>query len=117
MQRQALLSLLAGALSQACELPTDPIPNTISDGFGIRVQNADFPAVNGRYWNLFEAGGGDQHLYLSPTGAYAFDLTLNAGVISRGIIHAVINGEVSSSIERMNELETMLTQENTVSDL
>jgi hypothetical protein len=99
MQRQALLSLLAGALSQACELPTDPIPNTISDGFGIRVQNADFPAVNGRYWNLFEAGGGDQHLYLSPTGAYAFDLTLNAGVISKGIIHAVINGEVSNSIE------------------
>ncbi|CAH0058644.1 unnamed protein product [Clonostachys solani] len=97
MQRHALLSLLAGALSQACELPTEPISDTISDGFGIRVQNADFPAVNGRYWNLFEAGGGDQHLYLSPTGAYAFDLTLNAGVISKGIIHAVINGEYLAS--------------------
>lgn len=49
--------------------------------------------------NQWAAGGGDQHLYLSPAGAAANDLTLVNGVITQfnngKTIRAVINGEVS----------------------
>lgn len=89
----ALLS--AAAAVSACTPPTDPISNNITEGFGIQIQNASVPIIHNRYVNLWSAGGGDQHLYLSPAGDSAFNLTLVNGVISRGIIHAVINGEVN----------------------
>ncbi|KAL0938321.1 uncharacterized protein CTRU02_204931 [Colletotrichum truncatum] len=88
--------LSAAAVVSACTPPTEPLSNNITTGFRIQVQNPSAPIVHNRYLNLWAAGGGDQHLYLSPAGADAFDLTLVNGVISRGIIHAVINGEYTA---------------------
>ncbi|OHE93293.1 hypothetical protein CORC01_11436 [Colletotrichum orchidophilum] len=86
--------LLAAAVVSACTPPTEPLSNNITEGFGIQIQNASVPIIHNRYINLWSAGGGDQHLYLSPAGNSAFNLTLVNGVLSRGIIHAVINGEM-----------------------
>ncbi|KAF0326773.1 hypothetical protein K4K61_009935 [Colletotrichum sp. SAR11_59] len=97
MVSSLMLKLLAAAVGvSACTLPTDPVSNNITTGFGIQVQNPAAPIVHNRYMNLWSAGGGDQHLYLSPAGDAAFNLTLDNGVISRGIIHAVINGEYTA---------------------
>ena len=96
-QISALVLGQAAVAAAACVLPTAPLSNTIPQGFGVQVQNPAFPVIHNRFMNLFQAGGGDQHLYLSPAGASAFDLALNNGVIERGIIHAVINGEVGPS--------------------
>lgn len=97
MARQHIICGLAAAvLASACEIPTaPPLSNTIEEGFGLLIQNPDVPIIHNRFYNLEEAGGGDQHLYLSPAGAYAFDLTLNAGVITWGPrpLRAVIQGE------------------------
>lgn len=96
MQILALaLSLLAVAAS-ACDVPSEPVlTRNITEGFGIRVQNPEFPIVHNRFLNLWEAGGGDKHLYLSPAGEPSFDLTLTKGVLASDSIFAVINGEVS----------------------
>ncbi|GJC83393.1 hypothetical protein ColLi_06231 [Colletotrichum liriopes] len=88
--------LSAVAAVSACIPPTEPLSNNIPEGFGIQIQNASVPIIHNRYINLWSAGGGDQHLYLSPAGDSAFDLTLVNGVVSRGIIHAVINGEYTA---------------------
>ncbi|KAF4777691.1 hypothetical protein HER10_EVM0005870 [Colletotrichum scovillei] len=88
--------LSAAAVVSACTPPTEPLSNNITEGFGIQVQNASVPIIHNRYINLWSAGGGDQHLYLSPAGDSAFNLTLVNGVLSRGIIHAVINGEYTA---------------------
>ena len=94
--------LLVAALASSCEIPEEPLSNTITEGFGIRVQNPAFPIIHNRFLNVWEAGGGDQHLYLSPAGEYAFDLTLNEGVLQRGGISAVINGEVRSTVSAID---------------
>lgn len=86
--------LSAATLASACTIPGGTLSNNISQGFAIQVQNKDHPEIHNRLMNLWEAGGGDKHLYLSPAGDAASDLTLVNGVITRGIIHAVINGEV-----------------------
>lgn len=100
MKLSMVFSLLAGALTaSACEIPDEPpLSNTITEGFGIRVQNPAFPIIHNRYLNLNQAGGGDQHLYLSPAGNYSFDLVLTDGIIhwwgiNNKWIRAVINGE------------------------
>lgn len=95
-RRQLLSGLMAAAMAMACEIPEEPpLSNTITEGFGLVVQNPEFPVIHNRFYNLFEAGGGDQHLFLSPTGEYAFDLTLVNGVITWGPtpLRAVIQGE------------------------
>lgn len=95
MQRRFLSALMAAAAVSACEIPEEPpLSDTITEPFGVLVQSPEWPVIHNRYMNLFESGGGDQHLYLSPTGAYAFDLVLNAGVIEWNGVYAVINGEV-----------------------
>ncbi|TEA19772.1 hypothetical protein C8034_v008881 [Colletotrichum sidae] len=98
MQSSVVAKLLsaAAAVSACAPPPTEPLSDNIPAGFGIQVQNASAPVVHNRYLNLWAAGGGDQHLYLSPAGAAAFNLTLVDGVLSRGIIHAVINGEYTA---------------------
>lgn len=87
------------ASATACTLPPDTPTNNIPSGFAIQVQNASYPIIHNRFLNQWEAGGGDQHLYLSPAGASASDLTLVGGVLTQvrqggRIIRAVINGEV-----------------------
>lgn len=94
----ATLSLAAAAV--ACTPPTDTPSNNISEGFAIQVQNASYPEIHNRLLNQWAAGGGDQHLYLSPAGAPTSDLTLVDGIITQlnggKTIRAVINGEVSN---------------------
>ncbi|KAK2001543.1 hypothetical protein LX36DRAFT_628643 [Colletotrichum falcatum] len=96
-----LVTVLVGIISaagggSACVPPTEPLSNNILEGFGIQIQNVSIPVIHNRYINLWSAGGGDQHLYLSPAGDSAFNLTLVDGVISRGISHGVINGEYTA---------------------
>lgn len=103
MKLSTLLPLLTAAVASACDIPDGPpLSNNITQGFGVRVQNPEFPIVHNRYLNLEQAGGGDQHLYLNPAGKFAFDLLLTKGVIqwdgSSNTIFAVINGEVSLGI-------------------
>lgn len=96
MHRSIAYALVgAAAAVSACELPTGSLPNNITEGFAIQVQNVSYPEIHNRLMNLWSAGGGDQHLYLSPAGDAASNLTLVNGVITRGDIHAVINGEVN----------------------
>ncbi|KAM3458267.1 hypothetical protein MY3296_000473 [Beauveria thailandica] len=92
--------LSAGTTALACTLPTDTPSNSIAQGFAIQVQNASYPVIHNRLMNQWAAGGGDQHLYLSPAGAPANDLTLVNGVITQlnggKTIRAVINGEYTA---------------------
>lgn len=100
--------LAASTASLACVLPTDPLPNTISDGFAIQVQNASYPIIHNRLLNQWSAGGGDQHLYLNPAGNATSDLTLINGVITQPhdgqILRAVINGEVCLSLYQLVDI-------------
>ncbi|KFA80054.1 hypothetical protein S40288_10666 [Stachybotrys chartarum IBT 40288] len=94
-----LLSTLLVCLgvAAACTLPGDVLPNNITEGFAIQVQNASYPVIHNRLMNLWAAGGGDQHLYLAPAGTATNNLTLVNGVITRSNIRAVINGEYTAS--------------------
>lgn len=95
----SLIVIAAAATSMACVLPPGTLPNSIPEGFAIQVQNASYPAIHNRLLNQWSAGGGDQHLYLSPAGNATSTLTLVNGVITQlsngQTIRAVINGEVS----------------------
>lgn len=96
MRPSFVTSLLFTALTSGCEIPDEPaLSNNVTEPFGIRVQNASYPIIHNRFLNLDQAGGGDQHLYLSPFGNYSFDIVLSSGVIQWRDISAVINGEVS----------------------
>ncbi|KAI1081858.1 hypothetical protein F5B20DRAFT_533354 [Whalleya microplaca] len=95
----SLFILASVAITTACELPTDTLPNNITQGFAVQLQNASYPEVHNRMMNLWESGGGDQHLYLSPAGNATSALTLVDGVITFNeppLIRAVINGEYSA---------------------
>lgn len=100
------LAVFLGALATAlaCDIPGDTPSNTIAEGFAIQVQNASYPIIHNRMMNLWPAGGGDNHLYLSPAGDAASNLTLADGVINRGIIHAVINGEVCTALVEYHDM-------------
>src|SRR5690242_18935099 len=99
MQHFHVSALLAYAtVAAACTLPTTPLSNTITTGFGILIQNPTFPVIHDRYMDLNPAGGVDKHMFLSRVPEPAFDLVLTQGAIAQGIIHAVIGGEVSLSL-------------------
>lgn len=95
MSRFLISTSLAGAAA-ACVLPTNVLSNTITAPFAILIQNPAVPQVHNHHMNLDPAGGGDQHLFLNPVGLPHSDLTLQAGAIKFGGIHAVIGGEVRS---------------------
>ena len=89
--------LACAAVTTACVLPTDTLSNNITDGFGILIQNPEFPAIHDQYIMLEPAGGGDMHWFVGgqpPVGVSAFNLVLVDGVLEQGVIHAVIDGEV-----------------------
>jgi len=75
------------------------------------VQNTTYPQINNRFLNFWQAGGGDQHLYLSPAGTPVANLSLENGILQRApdgvlqklMVRAVINGEVSEPQERKRE--------------
>ncbi|KAK4663481.1 hypothetical protein QC763_608750 [Podospora pseudopauciseta] len=91
--------LVAGAAfaSAQCTIPTTPLSDDIPSHFRIQVQNASRPEVHNKYMNLFEAGGGDQHLFIGPVGEPTYDFTLVDGVVFnvRKNIRLVIGGEWS----------------------
>ncbi|KAM0272592.1 hypothetical protein ACHAQH_008623 [Verticillium albo-atrum] len=87
------LLLFAAAAAAQCTLPNTTLSTTITEPFGIQVQNPAFPEIHNRYLYLWESGGGDQHLYLSPAGVPATTLTLDAGILELGPLFAVIQGE------------------------
>ncbi|KAG9238908.1 WSC domain-containing protein [Amylocarpus encephaloides] len=94
MQRNLAAALLAFVTdSMACTLPTTTLSNTITEGFGLLIQNPAFPVIHDRYMNLAIAGGGDKHLFLSPVPEPAFNMVLGEGVLAQGGIHALIGGE------------------------
>jgi len=96
MQRKVISALATAAVVSAqCEIPTTPLSDTILSPFRVQVQNASYPQVHNSYMNLFEAGGGDQHLFVGPVGTPTYNLVLRDGVIGRGELNAVIGGEVS----------------------
>ena len=87
MQPLFISALLAGAaITTACVIPPGTLSNTITDGFGILIQNPAYPVIHDRYMNLDPAGGGDQHLFLDPVGDRTFNLVLNQGVLAQDII-------------------------------
>ncbi|ATY67185.1 carbohydrate-binding WSC domain [Cordyceps militaris] len=98
---RVLLAVSSAAAALGCTLPTDTPSTNIPQGFAIQVQNASYPVIHNRLINQWSAGGGDQHLYLSPAGnATGATLTLVAGVITQPnggkVIRAVINGEYTA---------------------
>ncbi len=97
----ALTLALALTIATACELPSSqPLSSNITEPFSLQVQNASFPEIHNHFLNLWNWGGGDQHLFVSPAGNSTSELTLVDGVITLPwdpIRRAVINGEVSPS--------------------
>ena len=89
--------LASAAAVSACTLPTTPLSSTMGP-IRVQIQNTSHPEVHNYYMNLFQAGGGDQHLFIGPVGVPTYDLVLRDGVIGRGVLNAVINGEVRQDL-------------------
>ncbi|KAI1265380.1 hypothetical protein F5Y18DRAFT_426981 [Xylariaceae sp. FL1019] len=85
------------AMSVACTIPTGPaLSNNITEGFSLQLQNASYPDIHNHYLNIWDWGGGDQHLFVSPAGNSTSELQLIDGVITlpwTPTLRAVINGE------------------------
>ncbi|KAK9413628.1 hypothetical protein SUNI508_11837 [Seiridium unicorne] len=80
----------------ACDIPGDTLSNSITKGFSIQLQNTSYPDVHNHFLNIWDWGGGDEHLFVSPAGNAMSELTLVDGVITLPwdpIRRAVINGE------------------------
>ena len=102
MQRS--LSLLLTSAAAAVSLGVVPggprLSNNITEPFALQLQNASYPNVHNHFLNIWDWGGGDQHLFVSPAGNYTKDLQLIDGVITLSNAfwnpprRAVINGEV-----------------------
>ncbi|CAJ2505104.1 Uu.00g124980.m01.CDS01 [Anthostomella pinea] len=91
-----LLLASAIAATRACDIPSDTLSNNITEGFAVQVQNASLPVVHNHYLNIWDWGGGDQHLFVSPSGNSTSALTLVDGVLTLPWDpprRAVINGE------------------------
>ena len=98
-----MLSLLVSSTlisaTLACTIPTTKLSNNIAQGFSIQIQNASYPNIHNHYMNLYSWGGGDQHLFVSPSGNATSELTLVDGVLTlpwNPIRHAVIDLEYNS---------------------
>ncbi|OTB03802.1 hypothetical protein M426DRAFT_73841 [Hypoxylon sp. CI-4A] len=93
----ALVASLASiATVLACDIPGDTLSNNITEGFSLQIQNASFPDIHNHFLNIWDWGGGDQHLFVSPAGNSTSELTLIDGVITLPWDpprRAVINGE------------------------
>jgi hypothetical protein len=97
-QSVALLLSSAIAASTACVIPVGPpLSNNITQSFSLQLQNASYPDIHNHYLNIWDWGGGDQHLFVSPAGNFTSELQLIDGVITLPWTpprRAVINGEV-----------------------
>ncbi|KAI1375706.1 hypothetical protein F4677DRAFT_114737 [Hypoxylon crocopeplum] len=96
MYRELVLALASAVAVMACDIPGDILSNSIAEGFSLQIQNASFPDIHNHFLNIWDWGGGDQHLFVSPAGNATSELTLVDGVITLPwdpIRRAVINGE------------------------
>lgn len=97
-QSLALFLTSAIAATSACTLPTGSVlSNNIAGGFSLQVQNASYPDIHNHFLNIWDWGGGDQHVFVSPAGNFTSELQLVDGVITLPWDpprRAVINGEV-----------------------
>ncbi|OTA56468.1 hypothetical protein K449DRAFT_161561 [Hypoxylon sp. EC38] len=96
MHRVFASVLTSAATVLACTIPSDALPNTLPQNFAVQIQNASFPDIHNHFLDLWDWGGGDQHLFVSPAGNTTSELTLVDGVITLPwdpIRRAVINGE------------------------
>ncbi|KAK6063949.1 hypothetical protein SCUP515_12043 [Seiridium cupressi] len=94
----------------ACDIPGDTLSNNITKGFSIQLQNTSYPDVHNHFLNIWDWGGGDEHLFVSPAGNATSELTLVDGVITLPwdpIRRAVINGEYEP---KDNTTEMFITQ-------
>ncbi|KAF3062111.1 hypothetical protein GL218_03784 [Daldinia childiae] len=90
------LILILAATILACDIPTSPLSNNIAESFALQIQNASFPDIHNHFLNIWDWGGGDQHLFVSPAGNSTSQLILVDGVITLPWDpprRAVINGE------------------------
>ncbi|KAI1160677.1 hypothetical protein F5B18DRAFT_498672 [Nemania serpens] len=96
-QSLALFLTSAIAATSACTLPTGSVlSNNIAGGFSLQVQNASYPDIHNHFLNIWDWGGGDQHVFVSPAGNFTSELQLVDGVITLPWDpprRAVINGE------------------------
>ncbi|KAI5868255.1 hypothetical protein GGS23DRAFT_592044 [Durotheca rogersii] len=96
LTRLSAATLGLASAAAACEIPPGELPNNIPGPFGVRLQNASYPQIDQQFLNIWDWGGGDQHLFVSPGGNATSELTLVDGVVTlpwdppRRI---VINGE------------------------
>jgi hypothetical protein len=99
-----VLITITNAQGNLCPPVTINQTPTLTTPFAIKVINASYPEIDQRLMNFWKAGGGDNHLYLSPAGDPVSNHTLVSGVLTntestwgppQGVrICAVINGEV-----------------------
>ncbi|KAK5626169.1 hypothetical protein RRF57_001884 [Xylaria bambusicola] len=101
--QQGLAFLLTSTVAavSACTIPGGPaLSNNITEPFALKLQNASNPEVHNHFLNIWDWGGGDQHLFVSPSGNSTKELQLINGVITLSNTfwdpprRAVINGEV-----------------------
>lgn len=72
-------------------------PGSIDILFAIQVQNASYPDIDMRHITFTPSGGGDQHLYLSPSGTAVSNFQLQGGVWVNGpIIRAVVSTQLDT---------------------
>jgi hypothetical protein len=94
-----LVSSMLTSATLACYIPPTKLSNNITQGFSIQVQNASYLDIHNHYMNLYDWGGGDQHLFMSPAGNATSELTLVNGVLTLPwvpIRHAVIDLEYNN---------------------
>lgn len=106
-----LLFLLLQHSQAQCVPNPVPIPDTITAPFALEVHNSSYPQVHNRRLSFWKAGGGDNHLYLSPAGDSVSNHTLVSGVVTNAewwfggvTIRAVINGEVAPPVRSFPHL-------------
>ncbi|KAI1430530.1 hypothetical protein GGR50DRAFT_207180 [Xylaria sp. CBS 124048] len=97
LQSLALFLGSAVAVASACTIPPGPpLSNTITQGFSLQLQNTSYPDIHNHFLDIWDWGGGDQHLFVSPAGNSTSELQLIDGIITlpwNPPRRAVINGE------------------------
>lgn len=97
-QSLALFLTSAIAAASACTVTGPLASNNIAGPFALKLQNASYPEFHNHFLNIWDWGGGDQHLFVSPAGNFTSAFQLVDGVITLPWDpprRAVINGEVS----------------------
>ncbi|KAL7276806.1 hypothetical protein RUND412_000192 [Rhizina undulata] len=100
-----LLSVLAyfsrPVTSQWCNVHSDGVYMSLSEPFGVQVQNASYPLIHLQNFTFTPSGGGDQNLFLTPFGTPINNFTLVDGEWINGGIHGVVSTQVAKDGTRL----------------